>query len=653
MASYHFSKKISTQTNASANMRADYIKREGIYSTGTKAEELLYKDDGNMPEWAKENPRNFWKASEDYDGAKGRVSFHEIEFALPNELDFQCQKELVKEFIDTHLGKDFVYSFAIHEKAATLAYGIQNPHAHIMFSDRKLDGINRDRRTFFKRADKKVPERGGALKDERWRGSNRKGYLQFMREDCANLQNKYLEREGFSERVDHRNKDLQYFDAIKQGDIDKAELLQYPAEKHLGPKIASKVARDLNILTAGISDVKERNKIRALYWQANKDAYKLKATFMLDSRKLKESVMQEQKEDNNKRVIYRERYTRDVAENMFWKAKKRELKIMRSNLNLEKSRLERAEANNVRNLKVEYWRKHYNKRVAACEVLKNKIDNKYLTQKDLKEIENIQYGIISVDQKQLLVNGELSQDSILRKLYPDVSLELLNQMANQRIPEINKEIASLKKEERRLSKKFRTDFQIRAVAEWRASNGLLASIRRDEKKLLDEKRKYKIDLAIFKEKTIPSAADQAEFAKYTKENAKLEEWKKGINSLSDSISSRHAGWEVLKKKPEFQSKILKLQNKLLARNDQIKNRLITIQDEKAKLYQERSEWRQLKYSMSKPRESGNYLQTRSVIGQLQKVMRNLREEKVKGRLRNLKLREKDDEDELSSDSNEK
>lgn len=111
MASYHFAIKTSSNFNATANAHADYICREGCYASGEKAEELVYKEHGNMPDWAKDNPRDFWKASEQHERGNG-TSYREMELALPNELSEDQQIKLVQRFVQEHLGNEFVYPLA-------------------------------------------------------------------------------------------------------------------------------------------------------------------------------------------------------------------------------------------------------------------------------------------------------------------------------------------------------------------------------------------------------------------------------------------------------------------------------------------------------------------------------------------------------------
>ena len=56
------------------------------------------------------------------------------------------------------------YTLAIHEGRSNEPGKPPNPHAHLIWSDRGHDGIERTASTWFKRYNGKAPERGGARK---------------------------------------------------------------------------------------------------------------------------------------------------------------------------------------------------------------------------------------------------------------------------------------------------------------------------------------------------------------------------------------------------------------------------------------------------------------------------------------------------------
>lgn len=222
MASYHLCVKTGGKGKAASH--AGYIAREGKYAR-EKDNDLEHKESGNMPAWAAHNPSEFWKAADTFERANG-CTYREIEIALPRELKPEQRLELVRDFIRQEIGERHAYQFAIHNPKAAIAGGEQ-PHAHIMFSERLNDGIHRDPQQYFKRANSRDPERGGAKKERFGETpTERKEYLIAQRERWADLQNKHLERYQHTDRVDARSL--------------KAQGIEREPERHLG---AGKVQR--------------------------------------------------------------------------------------------------------------------------------------------------------------------------------------------------------------------------------------------------------------------------------------------------------------------------------------------------------------------------------------------------------------------------
>ena len=216
MASYHLSVKVGAKGKASAH--AEYIEREGEYKLKNK-EKLEAVEHGNMPEWAQDNPNLFWQCADEYERKNGST-YREIEIALPRELTPQQRKELVQTFVEQELGEKHAYTWAIHTPKASIEGGEQ-PHAHIMYSERLQDGIERSPDQFFKRYNSKNPERGGCQKSNTAKTvEQRKTELVELRERFADLQNAYLEEYGHADRVDHRS-------LADQG-------IERTPEKHLG-----------------------------------------------------------------------------------------------------------------------------------------------------------------------------------------------------------------------------------------------------------------------------------------------------------------------------------------------------------------------------------------------------------------------------------
>ena len=241
MASYH----AEIKHGKNGKEHSDYIQREGKYATGERAQQLIYKEHGNLPEWANDNPAEFFGKAEEFEGANRRV-YCEIEVALPNELKKDEQIKLAKEIAEKEVGPDKAYVLAIHDDSATLDPEKRNPHAHIQFSERKNDGIERPPEQYFKRYNANHPERGGCKKDGRLVDRGRKEVVREIRRDIEKIQNAALEKAGHEARVDCRSLAAQRKEALERGDHKKAAELDRPPESHLGPKVAAQIAKEVN-----------------------------------------------------------------------------------------------------------------------------------------------------------------------------------------------------------------------------------------------------------------------------------------------------------------------------------------------------------------------------------------------------------------------
>ena len=214
MAIYHFHlKKSSKSKNISGKgfKHAQYILREGEYGNNSKNHEeyilregnfdkkndLEYKEYGNIPDFVKKDPIKFWKSAEKYERKNG-VVYREFEIALPVEFTREQNIELVKEFVEKELGRDYVYTFAIHKPKSSTKQGLDQPHTHIMFCDRKLDGIERTEKEFFKRYNVKNPKLGGARKDIEWQTKEK---LLDLRKDWEIILNNHLEKNSIYQKV--------------------------------------------------------------------------------------------------------------------------------------------------------------------------------------------------------------------------------------------------------------------------------------------------------------------------------------------------------------------------------------------------------------------------------------------------------------------
>lgn len=219
MATYHCSVRAGGKGKAAAH--AAYISRVGKYAQLRAGERLEHVEHGNMPNWAAHDPAQFWHCADRHERANGST-YREFELALPRELTPDQRRELVRDFVAQEIGDWHAYTFAIHNPRAALDKGEQ-PHAHIMFSQRRADGIERDPEQYFKRYNAKSPERGGCQKLSGGKTrAERKAELVALRARWAEKTNAHLKQHGHDAAVDHRSL--------------KARGLEREPESHFGPK---------------------------------------------------------------------------------------------------------------------------------------------------------------------------------------------------------------------------------------------------------------------------------------------------------------------------------------------------------------------------------------------------------------------------------
>ena len=121
---------------------------------------------------------------------------------LPRELSVEDQIDLARAFAHELTDEEALpYTLAIHE-GRNADGEIHNPHAHLMFSERQHDGLDRSPEEWFKRANPDHPEQGGAPKSRTFHGSQ---WVEDARARWAELTNDELARAGSDVRVDHRS----------------------------------------------------------------------------------------------------------------------------------------------------------------------------------------------------------------------------------------------------------------------------------------------------------------------------------------------------------------------------------------------------------------------------------------------------------------
>ena len=228
MAIFHLDVKTGTRGGGqSASAKYDYLGREGRYAKD--AEELEYKESGNLPQWAEDDPGKYWQAADEHERTNGRL-FQQVEVALPVELDERQRRDLAGSFAERLTREERLpYTLAIHRGGEAG----ENPHAHLVISERANDGIERSAEQWFKRANGKQPERGGAKKS---RTMMDKHWIAETREVWGREANLALERAGQEDRVDHRSLAAQRDESLARGDLERAAELSREPSVHRGPQ---------------------------------------------------------------------------------------------------------------------------------------------------------------------------------------------------------------------------------------------------------------------------------------------------------------------------------------------------------------------------------------------------------------------------------
>jgi len=243
MATYHLSLKNGKV--GTAEQHADYILREGRYSGGKRAEELVYKD-ANLPRWAM-SASSFFACADRYERTNGRA-YTEFEIALPNELTHEENKKIVNDFITAHIGNNKVWAYAIHSKPATFDDSQEQIHAHIMMSERIVeDGMTKAKSPskFFNRYNSKNPQNGGYLKDRALSGNRNEiaKKLKEIRQSWEDMVNAEYKTHRIDKVVSCKTLKAQRDIAAAAGDNDLADFFDREPQEHLGPALAYKTKK--------------------------------------------------------------------------------------------------------------------------------------------------------------------------------------------------------------------------------------------------------------------------------------------------------------------------------------------------------------------------------------------------------------------------
>lgn len=216
----------------SAAARLSYITRRGRYAVGLDGprDDLRATGSANLPGWARGDAAVFWSAVDGFERANARRCL-ELELNLPRELTTRQQIAAVEDYIArlTAEAGPLPMSWAIHNS------GDGNPHAHIMIQERPLDGRERTAETWFKRANRQQPEKGGALKSQWWHDRENVFWSRALWADACN---QALIASGHAARFDARSKTVRFDEALERGQWLDAVLLSTITERHEGVAVA-------------------------------------------------------------------------------------------------------------------------------------------------------------------------------------------------------------------------------------------------------------------------------------------------------------------------------------------------------------------------------------------------------------------------------
>ena len=181
---------VKTGRAGKGEAHALYIQGIGRYAN---RDDVALVEHGNMPAFAATDPQQFWRAADAHERANGRA-YREVQFAIPREIDGKAEQiQFARFFASQIVGERHAYTLALHDTEA--ADGGRNLHAHLMFTERARDGIERGAEHFFKRGNSKKPERGGCAKD---RAMNSRAFVWKTRALYESVVNRELAARGYA-----------------------------------------------------------------------------------------------------------------------------------------------------------------------------------------------------------------------------------------------------------------------------------------------------------------------------------------------------------------------------------------------------------------------------------------------------------------------
>jgi len=205
----------SRGTGQSAAAKYDYVSRAGKYEAACQ-DEVVHLESGSMPSFASSDARLYWAAADSHERSNGRL-FRSLTAALPNSLDSASRLDLARSFAAHVTAGELPYTLVVHAGLSKVDGKPDNPHLHLVFSERVNDGLERGAEQWFRRAAPKQgdPASGGARKTER---TKPRAWLEETRSAWAGEMNLAFERAGVEDRVTAESHATQLSRARAAGD---------------------------------------------------------------------------------------------------------------------------------------------------------------------------------------------------------------------------------------------------------------------------------------------------------------------------------------------------------------------------------------------------------------------------------------------------
>jgi MobA/MobL family len=215
-----FAQYIAREQLDKATQHARYLVRE----SHPEKDDLVAAGAANLPSWVKD-ATHFFAMADRYERHGGIVA-RTYEIALPRELTPTQRQELADDIRTTFFDRH-PHAWAIHNPVAR--DGQEQPHMHIMVSERLIDGIERSPQQFFRRAaaQETEPAAGGAKKEIYW---NTRASLTARRAGMATLTNAALERAGQEVAVSHETLKARGHDRAPE--VDQGSKARYLHARH-------------------------------------------------------------------------------------------------------------------------------------------------------------------------------------------------------------------------------------------------------------------------------------------------------------------------------------------------------------------------------------------------------------------------------------